>query len=102
MAIYKVRKRNWAIISFDRSKIDDAIRRAIESIGWTDYSKSWRMTDKVIDAVIEKVGAEIPDVEANSRCSWRSPYQRRARYSCKSIYFVRQKELNQEKQDKLL
>ena len=39
MAIYKVRKRNGAIVSFDRSKIEHAIKKAIESVGGTDYSK---------------------------------------------------------------
>jgi hypothetical protein len=32
MAIYKVRKRNGAIVSFDKSKIEKAIRLAIESV----------------------------------------------------------------------
>lgn len=63
MAIYKVRKRNGAIVSFDRSKIEHAIKKAIESVGGTDYSKVELITDKVIEAVLAKVGNEIPDVE---------------------------------------
>ncbi len=63
MAIYKVRKRNGAIVSFDRNKIEKAIKRAIESVGWTDYSKVEQITDKVIESVVEKVWNEIPSVE---------------------------------------
>jgi len=63
MAIYKVKKRNGAIVSFDRSKIEKVIKRAIESVGGTDYSKIEHMTNIVIEIVIEKVGNEIPDVE---------------------------------------
>jgi len=32
MAIYKVKKRNGAIVSFDRIKIEQAIKKAIESV----------------------------------------------------------------------
>ena len=63
MAIYKVRKRNGAIVSFDRSKIENAIKRAIESVGGTDYNNIESITDKIIEAVLSKVGNEIPDVE---------------------------------------
>ncbi len=63
MAIYKVKKRNGAIVSFDRSKIEQAIKKSIESVGGTDFSKVAIITDKVIESVIEKVGNEIPDVE---------------------------------------
>lgn len=63
MAIYKVRKRNWAIVSFDRTKIEHAIKRAIESVGWTNFDSVELITDKVIEFVLEKVWNEIPDVE---------------------------------------
>ncbi|MDD3262375.1 MAG: ribonucleoside triphosphate reductase [Candidatus Absconditabacteria bacterium] len=63
MAIYKVKKRNGAIVSFDRIKIEQAIKKAIESVGGTDFSKVSAITDKVIESVIAKIGNEIPDVE---------------------------------------
>jgi len=64
MAIYKVRKRNGAIISFDRSKIEKAIKLAIEAVGGEDFSTVNSMTDAVIEVLIEKSGNEIPDVES--------------------------------------
>jgi hypothetical protein len=33
MAIYKMRKRNGAIVSFDKKKIENAITLALQSIG---------------------------------------------------------------------
>lgn len=63
MAIYKIRKRNWAIVSFDRLKIENAIKKAIESVWWDDFWKVSLITDKVIDIIVEKVWTEIPDVE---------------------------------------
>lgn len=63
MAIYKVRKRNGAIVSFDRNKIENAIKRAIESVGGTDHSKVEIIAEKVIESVLANVGNEIPDVE---------------------------------------
>ncbi len=64
MAIYKIRKRNGAIVSFDRNKIEEAIRKAIESIGGNDFEKVLSITDKIISSVEWKVGNDIPDVEA--------------------------------------
>lgn len=63
MAIYKVRKRNGAIVSFDRNKIEQAIKKSIESVGGSDFSKVELITDKIIESVIVKIGNEIPDVE---------------------------------------
>jgi hypothetical protein len=33
MAIFKVKKRNGSIVDFDRSKIEDALKLAIEAVG---------------------------------------------------------------------
>ncbi len=64
MTIYKVRKRNGTIISFDRTKIEKAIRNAIEGVGGTDFSRVAHFTDQVIAQVEEKVGsAKLPDIE---------------------------------------
>lgn len=63
MAIYKVKKRNGAIVSFDRSKIENAIKLSIQSVGGTDYSNVETITDKIIETVLTKAGNEIPDVE---------------------------------------
>ncbi len=64
MAIYKVRKRNWAIIDFDVSKIELAIKRAIEAVGGTDFKEVSTLAKKVGKEIEKKVGKEIPNVEA--------------------------------------
>lgn len=33
MVIYKVRKRNGVIVTFDRTKIEQSIQKAIEAVG---------------------------------------------------------------------
>ena len=63
MAIFKVMKRNWAIVDFDRSKIENALKLAIESVWWRDYSKISWLTDLVIVSVEKKVWKNIPSVE---------------------------------------
>lgn len=63
MAIYKMRKRNGAIVSFDQDKIEHAITRAIEAVGESDLSRVKELTQKVVKEVESKIGKEIPDVE---------------------------------------
>ena len=63
MAIYKVRKRNGAIASFDISKIELAIKRAFEATGATDVAAVSSLAKKVAKEVERKIGDEIPSVE---------------------------------------
>lgn len=63
MAIYKVRKRNWAIIDFDISKIEAAVKKAIEAVGGTDFKEVPILAKKVSKEVEKKVGKEIPNIE---------------------------------------
>lgn len=63
MVIYKIRKRNWAIVSFDKSKIEKAIHLAIESVWGTDFSTVIPMAEKVVVLLESKVGKDVPDVE---------------------------------------
>jgi len=63
MAIYKVRKRNWTIVSFDRSRIETAIKKSIESAGGADFSKIKEMVDVVIEQIDTKSEGNSPDVE---------------------------------------
>jgi ribonucleoside-triphosphate reductase len=63
MAIYKVRKRNGTIVTFDRVKIEKAIKKAIQSVGGEDFSPVVAMVDTVIDIVGKKTDKEIPEVE---------------------------------------
>lgn len=63
MVIYKIRKRNGSIVSFEIEKIEKAIKRAIEAAGGTDFSGITAMAQKVGDEVEKKIGNDIPDVE---------------------------------------
>lgn len=63
MAIFKVIKRNWAIVDFARSKIENALKLAIEACGGTDFSKLSDLTDSIITDVERKVWKNIPSVE---------------------------------------
>lgn len=63
MAIYKIRKRNWAIASFDVVKIEAAIKKAFEATGVNDFSDVVNIAKKVSKEVERKAGNEIPDVE---------------------------------------
>jgi len=63
MAIYKVRKRNGAIIDFDINRIEIAIKKAMEATGETEFKEVTPLAKKVSKDVEKKVGTEIPDVE---------------------------------------
>ncbi|MDD2565914.1 MAG: ribonucleoside triphosphate reductase [Candidatus Gracilibacteria bacterium] len=63
MAIYKVRKRNGAIVTFDRSKIEYALKKAIEAAGGKDFSEVVDLTDKIIERVEVVAGKNVPDIE---------------------------------------
>ena len=63
MAIYKVRKRNGAIIDFDIAKIESAIKKAIEAVGGDDFSEVSTLAGKISKEVEKVIGKEIPDVE---------------------------------------
>ena len=63
MAIYKVRKRNGAIVTFDRSKIELAIKKAIEAAGGDDLSRISHFTDQIITNIEQKIGDTLPDIE---------------------------------------
>jgi len=63
MAIYRVRKRNGAIVSFDKERIETAIKKAIEASDGSDFSNVSTLTDEIVAWVEEKNGTEIPDVE---------------------------------------
>ena len=64
MAIYKIRKRNGTITTFDRLKIEAAIAKAIEAAGGTDYSQVSRITDRVIEKVEQNTSETIPSIES--------------------------------------
>lgn len=63
MAIYKIRKRNGAIIDFDIHKIEKAIKKAIEAAAWTDFTGVVSLAEKIVLETEKKIGKEIPDIE---------------------------------------
>ena len=63
MSIYKVKKRNWGFTSFNKSKIEKAIKKAIESVWWDDFSEVKDLSKQVISLVKETCKKSIPDVE---------------------------------------
>lgn len=63
MAIFKVKKRNWTIVDFDISKIQNAIKLAIEAVWGKDFSKIEDLSKNIVELVEKKSGTNIPDVE---------------------------------------
>ena len=63
MPIYKVKKRNWSITTFDRSKIENAIIASIKASGGDDLSSAKIITNISIALVEAKVWKNIPNVE---------------------------------------
>lgn len=63
MAIYKVRKRNGTITTFDRLKIEAAISKAIEAVHGNDFSRISHMVDEIVHRAEEKTIGVIPTIE---------------------------------------
>lgn len=65
MSIYKVRKRNGAIVTFDESKIQDAILKAIQATGGDDAKGETPVLAKKVAKLAEEAVGEggIPDIE---------------------------------------
>ncbi|MDD3645782.1 MAG: ribonucleoside triphosphate reductase [Candidatus Gracilibacteria bacterium] len=63
MPIYKVKKRNGAIVTFDKSKIEEAIKKAIKAVGGDDFSHVVSITNIAITLVESKIGNNIPTIE---------------------------------------
>ena len=54
MAIFKVKKRNWTIVDFDISKIQNAIKLAIEAVWGKDFSKIEDLSKNIVK-LVEKI-----------------------------------------------
>lgn len=63
MAIYKIRKRNGSIDTFNREKIEQSIRKAIAAVGGKNFSHISVLTDSVIENLKSKMSTDLPDVE---------------------------------------
>lgn len=68
MAIFKVRKRNWTIVDFNISKIESAIKLAIEAVWGVDFSKISDLALEASEFSEKKAGKNIPDVEMIQDC----------------------------------
>lgn len=63
MTIYKVKKRNGAIVTFDQSNIKDAIICSVKASGWEDFKEADVITKQTIILVEQKIWKDIPSVE---------------------------------------
>ncbi len=63
MAIYKIRKRNGTIVTFDRLRIEVALEKAIQSVGGNDFSQVAGFTDEIISIADTRYKVELPSVE---------------------------------------
>lgn len=63
MAIYKIRKRNGTIVTFDRMRIETALKKAIESVGGNNFSEVTQMTDEIIGIANTRFPVKLPSVE---------------------------------------
>ena len=63
MTIYKVKKRNGAIVTFDRTKIQDAIIASVKASGWEDFQEVDDVIESSLRLVTDKKGNDIPTVE---------------------------------------
>ncbi len=63
MPIYKVQKRNGAVVDFELNKIERAIVNALQSIGNADLDMAHRVATRTNDALLVKYLDVIPTVE---------------------------------------
>ena len=64
MAIYKIIKRNGAIVTFDKSKINNAIYKAMIAAKQENTNIIDNLTSEVIAKATETYGDKIPNVES--------------------------------------
>lgn len=63
MAIYKIKKRNGSIVTFNREKIENAVSDAIKAAKWEDFSTVKPLTNYAIASLEAKVWTNIPNIE---------------------------------------
>ena len=63
MTIYKIRKRNGAIVTFEKEKIENAIQLAFEAVQNKEIGHIPALVDLVVSNVEAKIWNEIPDIE---------------------------------------
>lgn len=63
MSLYKVKKRNGTIVSFEREKIELAIIKAMKSLKITDDLYARAMSEEITVGLSQKYTESVPDVE---------------------------------------
>lgn len=63
MSLYKVKKRNGTIVSFEREKIELAILKAMKSLKITDDLYARAMSEEITVILSQKYTETVPDVE---------------------------------------
>jgi ribonucleoside-triphosphate reductase len=63
LMITSIKKRDGRIVEFQRGKIEDAIFKAAQAVGGSDRSIAVRLTDKVVDMLLQRFGGGMPSVE---------------------------------------
>ena len=63
MTIYKIRKRNGSIVTFEKEKITAAIQAAFEAVQNPEVEHIPALVDLVTSNVEAKIWNEIPDIE---------------------------------------
>lgn len=59
----KVQKRNGDIVRFDPQKIEEAIWKAVQSVGGTDRGPVKKLTDQAVEIIKEQHNGTLPTVE---------------------------------------
>ncbi|HBA45306.1 TPA: hypothetical protein DEG21_01105 [Patescibacteria group bacterium] len=51
------------MVTFDRSRIEDALKKAIEASGGSNFSEVVSLVDQIIERIEKVSGKLIPDIE---------------------------------------
>lgn len=63
MTVYKIHKRNGAIVTFDIKKIEDAIQKAIVAADGSDFTRVHELATEVVKHIENRTTSRIPSVE---------------------------------------
>jgi len=61
--IFQIRKRDGRVVDFDQDKITEAIWKAARAVGGRDRNLAKRLSNQVVEVLIERFAGEVPGVE---------------------------------------
>lgn len=99
MAIYKIIKRTGTIVTFDKSKITDAIKKAMIASNQEDTNIIEKLTDDVIAEVVRTHADKIPHVESIQDIVEQILIENNCHQTAKAYILYREKR-NEVRQDK--